>query len=154
MMQPYIRSASASDIDDLMSLEVKCGFSPRSKQQLLMSLKHHDVFVLIGTESEKIIGFSIFHRLIDDIELLNIVIDKIFQGKGLGRYLIEHNLFHYQDANIKQCFLEVGEKNAKALSLYLNLGFSQIGRRKDYYQIEGKQQDALLLSCQLLREND
>jgi ribosomal-protein-alanine N-acetyltransferase len=42
--------------------------------------------------------------------------------------------------DVTELLLEVRESNLGAISLYESLGFVQVGRRKNYYQIEKKGQ--------------
>ena len=80
---------------------------------------------------KKIIGFLIEQRCDNEINLLNVAIDRPFQNKGIGKKLINH----YLDLISGNCsvFLEVNKTNIIARKIYADLNFKNIGMRKNYY---------------------
>jgi ribosomal-protein-alanine N-acetyltransferase len=44
--------------------------------------------------------------------------------------------------------LEVRVSNFSAIRLYLNYGFIEVGRRRDYYRTEFGREDAILMTLQ------
>lgn len=61
------------------------------------------------------------------LELERIYVDARFQGKGLGRVLLEHAVKIAQEKNKIYIWLGVWEKNEKALAFYQKNGFYKIG---------------------------
>ena len=49
----------------------------------------------------------------------------------------------------ESALLEVRPSNRPAIDLYLSLGFSEAGLRRDYYPAERGREDALVLVCTL-----
>ena len=47
--------------------------------------------------------------------------------------------------------LEVRASNLAAVNLYQKLGFKTIGTRRNYYQYNGVKEDALVMSCQVVK---
>ena len=95
----------------------------------------------------KILGFAAFHRVIDEVEIRNIVVDPEHRHQGVGRALLETARDHLLQAGAKRVFLEVRASNKPALSLYYSLGFAIHSRRADYYR--DPQEDALVLAMEL-----
>ena len=56
-----------------------------------------------------------------------------WQGKGVGKRLLEHIIGQARRDNIERINLEVAEDNYKAIQFYLNLGFQTVKRLKGYY---------------------
>ena len=50
-------------------------------------------------------------------------------------------------AQLERLVLEVAVTNRPALALYNRIGFSESGRRKDYYRVADGRVDALLLAA-------
>ena len=69
-----------------------------------------------------------------EYEVHTIGVDKRFQGRGIGRALLDH-LLHIADGGA--VFLEVRTDNAAAIGLYESVGFAAVGLRKRYYRLSG-----------------
>lgn len=94
-----------------------------------------------------IAGYIIYHIIIDEAEILNIVIDNKFKRQSLGKYLLEQTLNEISKQNVKTIFLEVGEKNVPAINLYSKFGFKQYNTRNNYYK---NGENAILMKKQLI----
>ena len=68
-----------------------------------------------------------------EYEIHTIGVDPAFQGRGIGRLLLDA-LLHYADGAV---YLEVRTDNAPAIALYRSAGFVEIGLRKRYYRVSG-----------------
>ena len=68
-----------------------------------------------------------------EYEIHTIGVDPAFQGRGIGRLLLDA-LLHYADGAV---YLEVRTDNTPAIALYRSAGFVEIGLRKRYYRVSG-----------------
>jgi ribosomal-protein-alanine N-acetyltransferase len=96
-------------------------------------------------------GFSeallVMRMAADEAEILNFGVVPPARRKGLGRELLGAALALARQLGIKRIFLEVAAGNTAARALYAGCGFTQAGRRRDYYlQPDGTRIDALILS--------
>ena len=82
---------------------------------------------------DKIIGYQVLMPILDELELLNIVISKDYQGRGYGRSLLQFLIDYAKENQFCSIFLEVRESNDKAIKLYQNFAFEKVGLRKNYY---------------------
>jgi [ribosomal protein S18]-alanine N-acetyltransferase len=69
-----------------------------------------------------------------EYEIHTIGVDPLFQGKGIGRAMLEALLDIADGAAV---FLEVRTDNVAAITLYESVGFTRMGVRKRYYRISG-----------------
>lgn len=69
-----------------------------------------------------------------EYEVHTIGVDPAYQGRGIGRRLLD-DLLDYADGGV--VYLEVRTDNEAALELYRSAGFHQIGVRKRYYRVSG-----------------
>lgn len=89
-------------------------------------------------------GFLIFRTILDEAEILSIGIAKEERRSGLAELLLQDCLTRLRNHGVKKIFLEVAEDNIEAINLYKKIGFSQNGRRKNYYKRKnGKSADAI-----------
>ena len=75
---------------------------------------------------------------IDTADILNISINKDYQGKGYGKKLLHNLIKKLKDRAIGQLILEVRKSNQAAITFYLKHGFEEISLRKNYYMINSK----------------
>lgn len=82
-------------------------------------------------ELEKnIVGFIEILDLNDEIDIINIVVDKSHRRKKIGSQLLEYVINNNQ---VKRFILEVKISNEAAINLYKKFGFEIKGIRKGYY---------------------
>ena len=88
---------------------------------------------------------DLFHiEKISEYEILLIYVCKNFRNQGLGTELlkkIEENI-----RCLKKIYLEVAKNNTEAVSFYKKMNFKIFNSRKNYYLIENKKIEALLMS--------
>lgn len=96
-------------------------------------------------ETGAIVGVCVAMSGIEEMHLLNIVVDRAWHGKGLGRAMLAA-LYHECRQRRAACvWLEVRPTNAPARALYVREGFEQVGLRKGYYPAEAGREDALVM---------
>ena len=78
--------------------------------------------------------------------ILNVCVDPLMQRAGCGRQLVAHLLEIAAMAELSIVYLEVRPTNAAALALYQQFGFSEIGRRPNYYPAADGREDAVMLA--------
>lgn len=97
---------------------------------------------IIAKINNKIVGFAGISIVIDTADITNIVVKKSFRGNGISHILLGHIINIAKQHNCNTINLEVNCNNSIAIKLYKNLGFIQVGLRKNYY--DG--QDGLLFT--------
>ena len=71
-------------------------------------------------------GLGVMER--DVIGLFDVVVDKKFRGKGLGKEIVAGILLWAKKEGMKSSYLQVMVDNKKAMALYRQLGFKEIYR--------------------------
>lgn len=118
---------------------------------LQSSLGSHDCYVL--EDGTALLGLAVFQQVLDEVELLYLVIDQAYQGRGLGYAFLQATLLEMSKKGAGRCFLEVRASNQSAQHLYRKAGFQIVGLRKGYYpdpQAASGREDARLLSRDLV----
>jgi ribosomal-protein-alanine acetyltransferase len=93
------------------------------------------------TEST-LFGFLVASRIDDEWELENIAVAPAARRKAIGTRLLGEFFHLARQASGKSIFLEVRESNHSARAFYEKFEFTQIARRKAYYQ--NPPEDALI----------
>lgn len=101
----------------------------------LASAHNHYVGARVG---ELLVGYAGISRLGRtppyEYEVHTIGVDPAYQGRGIGRRLLDELLTFSHGGAV---YLEVRTDNEAAIGLYESVGFEQIGLRKRYYRVSG-----------------
>jgi ribosomal-protein-alanine N-acetyltransferase len=97
-----------------------------------------------------ICGYGILSMGAGEAHVLNICVDPVYRGQGLGRLLLGRLLDISRWNGAERAFLEVRPSNPLAKSLYDSVGFTEIGRRPRYYPATHGREDAIVMVLDLL----
>jgi len=90
----------------------------------------------------------------EEMHLLNVTVAARHEGQGHARRLLAELYALSASFAATAIWLEVRESNARARALYLREGFTEAGRRRDYYPAPaGQREDAILMTRSLLRKD-
>jgi [ribosomal protein S18]-alanine N-acetyltransferase len=92
-------------------------------------------------------GFLLGRMAADEFEILNMAVSRAYRQSGIGSKLLEFAIEFSRSAGISHVYLEVRASNKPAIALYARHGFSECGRRAQYYR--NPIENAVLLSIQL-----
>jgi len=101
---------------------------------------------------DTIIGYGILSVAAGEAHILNVCVMPAAQGAGHGRRLVLRLLDLARWHRAERVFLEVRPSNPRAIALYHELGFNEIGRRPNYYPAANGREDALVMAFELLPE--
>lgn len=108
----------------------------------------HQCWVLEG--GVKLLGYGVLSAAAGEAHILNICIAPEYQGRGHGRRLLRRMLDLARWHQALQVFLEVRPSNPRAIQLYREEGFNEIGHRPNYYPAEKGREDAIVMAIELL----
>ena len=128
----------------VLEIERSTSLAPWSDRGFLESIEHHRARVYC--DADHVCGFVIYRQTADQAELLNIAIAPGRQGTGCGSRLLRAMIYELR-GTIRQLSLEVRVSNFRAIRLYQQLGFIQVGERRGYYPTadEHLREDALVM---------
>ncbi|OUW78262.1 MAG: ribosomal-protein-alanine N-acetyltransferase [bacterium TMED217] len=128
-----IRKGQIFDLKSVINIEKNAYDKPYWNESMLKRLfnKDSNEIIWITEIKQQIVGFLIEQRCDDEINLLNLAIDKSFQNRGIGGEMV--SCFLSIIPNNSCVFLEVKKNNFIARKIYSNLNFKDIDIRKNYY---------------------
>lgn len=90
-----------------------------------------------------IIGYHCFWIVFEELRLMNLAVQASMRRRGIGRALVTEAIRQGLTHTATRAVLEVRASNESARSLYLLMGFTEIGRRPRYYS--NPDEDAVLM---------
>lgn len=87
--------------------------------------------IYVFEEKDIVKGFIHIQNGLDITDILNIVVDPIYQNQGIGSKLIN---YVYENNKSQKLMLEVRAKNKEAINFYQKNKFIILNVRKNYYQ--------------------
>lgn len=141
-----IRLASGADVDLLADLYGQAFGEPYTRPAVETLLAAAGAWAMVAERDRVPCGFVIARIAADEAEILSLGVAPPARRAGIARALLDAAIACARLANARQLFLEVGEDNPAAQSLYRSAGFTTVGRRPDYYKrADGKRVDALIM---------
>ncbi len=144
-----VRDATLADLDAISALERTVfglqAWSPRSVEQELRAVSP-DRVVVVAVTAEQVVGHAVLSVAGESSDLRRIAVADDFQRQGVATQLMVVLLARARGQGCRRVLLEVAEGNMSALLLYRRHGFSEISRRRRYYEDGG---DALVMQLHL-----
>ncbi|MGO4907733.1 GNAT family N-acetyltransferase [Pseudorhodobacter sp. W20_MBD10_FR17] len=96
-------------------------------------------------------GFILGRAIAGEAEVLTLAVAPEWRRQGIARQLMLDFARKAEQNAAETAFLEVAEDNAAAIGLYLSLGYTVGGRRREYFEApDHKRLDALIMTKSLL----
>lgn len=104
-------------------------------------------WVIVHEPDHQIVGYVIFWKIGEEVQINNIAIHPDFRRQGLGEWLLRQVISKVKRDGAQYITLEVRQSNLAAQALYRKLGFKPIGLRRFYYS--NPVEDALVMMLDL-----
>lgn len=141
-MKYFLRPMEKGDISSIVQGEIKAfGRSLGDDffiQELELNPYSEYIVLVIDGEVHGYVGLLIH----DTIEIINIYVDKEYQGMGFGKKLMDFVIEVCISSAAPALSLEVRPSNTVAIALYEKYGLKEVAKRKQYYE-DGE--DAILM---------
>lgn len=144
-----LRPMVGADLESVLAVERRAYAFPWSPGIFADSLRVGYRCWLVERE-RAILGYGVMSVAAGEAQILNLCVDPQWQGRGLGRRMLERLLEDARRLQADTAFLEVRASNRPARELYLSCGFNEIGIRRGYYPTQDGREDAVILALSLL----
>lgn len=146
-----LRAMTAEDAPELARLEAEVEESPWSEGSFTDSLRSGHMGLVAEDPQAGVVGWAVVMRVLDEAELLIIGVRKSAQRRGIGGAMLDECVRRLRAGGCASLFLEVRAGNAPAAGLYRGRGFTEVGRRRNYYPVKaGGREDAILMRLELV----
>jgi ribosomal-protein-alanine N-acetyltransferase len=131
-----LRPAVEGDLLEVVRIERECFADPWSEESFrrLLAVEPAIFQVAAFPPDSRIAGYAIAFAIGEDGEVLNVAVEPPFRGKGLAGQMLDALLIELGARGVRTAYLEVRESNRAAQALYGSRGFTEIGRRTQYYR--------------------
>jgi ribosomal-protein-alanine N-acetyltransferase len=135
-----------SDVDEVFALETSVYPHPWSRGNFIDSLASGYNSWTLRDDAGALVGYFLLMPVVDEAHLLNVAVARERQREGLGLYLLDKVCACARGLLMESILLEVRPSNLRALKVYEQYGFAEIGRRKAYYPAHnGQREDAIVM---------
>ena len=138
-----IETMNASHVAQIAELEKICFSDPWSENSIASELNNKLAFWLTALEEDRVAGYIGSQTVMDESDMMNVAVHPDFRRKGIAEALVNALVDQLKIMGSHCLTLEVRASNMPAITLYEKLGFTEIGRRKNYYR--NPREDALIL---------
>jgi ribosomal-protein-alanine N-acetyltransferase len=148
-----IRVFARDDLAAVYAIQLQCPQAAQWSQEEYLHGAGNPLATILVAEVEdanlpRVAGFAVFHRVMDEAELLNLAIEPSHQRKGMAGALLAAGIRALQESGACRLFLEVRASNQPALAFYGSAGFQVLYTRHDYYH--DPVEDALVLAGDII----
>lgn len=133
-------------LEELSLSEQRCFPEDPWTVKMLEDTLQNDRSTVIGVYNRQInnmVAYGVLYNAADEADIANIAVMPENRGCGIGYSLLYKMIDFARYRGAKRIFLEVRESNSAAIRLYKKLGFTNIGKRKDYYT--NPREDAIVM---------
>lgn len=104
---------------------------------------YRDVVDLISTEGAmcfsavdngRVVAYVLGRIIPPEGEIYRVAVRPEYRRRGIAYRLLDFAMKTSRGAGLECAFLEVRSQNTAAISLYTAYGFTEVGRRRDYYR--------------------
>ena len=138
-----IKMMEPDHVSSVALLEKQCFNDPWSEKSIDSELNNPLSAWLVAVDGQRVVGYVGSQTVLDGADMMNIAVDPDYRRQGIAQLLVEGLIDCVREKGAICLLLEVRASNDPAICLYQKLGFSQVGRRPNYYR--NPKEDALIL---------
>lgn len=139
-----IRRLTSKDVDQVVAIERMSFPSPWSEEMVLEELSNPLSSFWVLESGGRILGYLCAWWVKGEVHLLSLATHPDVRRRGVAKRLLVELIEVAKNVGVERIFLEVRESNSIARKLYSSLGFSETGRRPQYYT--DTKEDAIVMS--------
>lgn len=127
----------------IAQLEKLCFSDPWSENAIAYELTNRLSYWLVAVEEGEVVGYIGSQSVLGESDMMNVAVHPEHRRKGIAEALVNALSTELKSRDNVCLTLEVRLSNLPAITLYEKLGFTQVGRRPNYYR--NPKEDALIL---------
>ncbi|MBR6941295.1 MAG: ribosomal protein S18-alanine N-acetyltransferase [Clostridia bacterium] len=137
-------------IAGIVNIENQCFSSPWTEEEI-REASENPVYRFLVAECEDTAGYIGVIEICGEAYITNVAVLPGYRGNGIGRALLKAAVDGAQERNCDFITLEVRESNSVAIDLYKSLGFTEAGKRRNFYT--KPDEDAIIYTLTFRKES-
>lgn len=142
----YLRRMTIDDLPTVMRGELQSYPHPWTQGIFTDCLQSKRYSCWVLELDKKLKGHVVISAMAGEAHILNLCVYPELQGNGWGRKLLTEAEWIAKQHRAKTCFLEVRPSNLAGMHLYQDMGYNEIGMRKNYYPAKKGREDAIVMA--------
>ena len=138
-----ITKMGAQHVAQVAALEKLCFSDPWSEKSIGSELENPLSLWLVAEEEGAVWGYVGSQTVMGETDMMNVAVHPDYRNQGIATALIVGLVEELLRQGSHCLTLEVRASNETAIRVYERLGFTELGRRKNYYR--NPREDALIL---------
>jgi len=144
-----LRPMREGDLDAVIAIETRAYPFPWTRG-IFRDCLHAGHAMWVLESNDVVVGYGVLNIAAGEAHVLNLCVAPEAEGRGHGRHLLRALLRVARGGGAMRVFLEVRPSNPRAIALYHDEGFNEIGRRPRYYPSHAGREDAIVMALELL----
>lgn len=140
-----LRPMTAGDVPAVMAVE-NVSYTHPWTEGILRDCIRVGYSCWVCIDDGVVMGYFVMSVAVGEAHILNVCVNPKFRRQGLARAMIRFMFRLAGERGADTMFLEVRPSNTAAVTLYEDLGFNEVGRRKNYYPAARGHEDALIFA--------
>ncbi len=129
-----VTDAGLCHIDAIEAMEKQCFSVPWTREMLIKQLPDDmHIFLAAVDDNGEAVGYVGLMNVLDEGYISNVAVSPEMRRQGIGDMLIDELILRARAKKLSFVTLEVRESNLAAQMLYKKHGFTEVGRRRNYY---------------------
>ena len=138
-----IEKMTLAHIAQVAALEKLCFSDPWSEKSVAAELENELSLWLVAVEGDRVAGYIGSQTVMGETDMMNVAVHPDYRRQGIGQALVTALVETLKEWGSHCLTLEVRASNVPAIGLYQKMGFTEAGRRRNYYR--NPKEDALIL---------
>ena len=128
-----IRLMTKTDLEQVAGIEREIFSMPWSEKAFADSLQSENTLYIVAEIDGKVAGYCGMYIAFEEGNISNVAVAPEYRRQKIAANMLKNILKLAKEKGVTAVVLEVRETNTGAIRLYEQIGFEEVGIRKDFY---------------------
>lgn len=129
-----IREALFADVECMAKIESEVFSDPWTDLMISETLANPRTINLVAIKDDELVGYLFLYTADGEATIANLAVRESHWGQGIAKTMMNEMERYCKEKQLYDLYLEVRSSNVKARALYEQLGYAEVGLRRDYYE--------------------